>query len=225
MQTETARSQKINQQWQGIKQSKYYADISGDRKVLGKFKKAKREKLVNKHVDVHVDSFLSDVSDDAANEVKRHFGRKLLENVEEFQNWDKFSSDYLCDCLKPVVFSEKTAIIREGEPINEMTFVLQGKTWAYSNSSPITRQRHQEDCDVSRKELIDWAKNENSYRQLPISNKTIRALTDIEAFTLKADDLKCALLFRLVFKMAATLIQLVWRFKKHKHAKDKNAKR
>ena len=144
--------------------------------------------------------------------------------VEEFQNWDEFSLDYLFGCLKPVVFSERTVIIQEGDPINVMTFVLQGKTWAYSKKLSITIQRHQDHCDVRRKELIDWAKNENSYQQLPISDRTVRALTDVEAFTLKADDVKCALLFRPVSKEAAALIQLVWRFKKHKRANDKNAK-
>ncbi|KDO56064.1 hypothetical protein CISIN_1g042686mg [Citrus sinensis] len=224
MQTEIARSQKINQKWQVIRQSKHYADISRDQNVRGQFKKAKREKLTNKHVDVRIDSFISDLSLDAEKEVKRHMGRKLLRKVEEFQNWDEFSLDYLFGCLKPVVFSERTVIIQEGDPINVMTFVLQGKTWAYSKKLSITIQRHQDHCDVRRKELIDWAKNENSYQQLPISDRTVRALTDVEAFTLKADDVKCALLFRPVSKEAAALIQLVWRFKKHKRANDKNAK-
>ena len=130
----------------------------------------------------------------------------------------------LCVYLKPVVYSEGTTIIREGEPINRMTFVLRGKTLAYSNSLPDIRHRHQEDCNVRRKELIDWVENGNSYQQPPISDRTIRALTNVEAFILKADDLKYALDLRLVFKRAATGIQSVWRFKKHKRANDKNAK-
>ncbi|KAL9412445.1 hypothetical protein AB3S75_045970 [Citrus x aurantiifolia] len=224
MQTETARSQKINQKWQGIKQSKHYAEISGDRKVLRKFTKAKREKFVNKHVDVHIHSFLSDLSQDAANEVKRLIGRTHLEKVEELKNWDKFSLDRLCGYLKPVVYSEGTEIIREGEPINEMTFVLQGKIWAASDRMTITGHRQQDNFNVRRKELIDWVENGNAYQQLPTSDRTIRALTNVEAFTLKADDLKYALDLRLLFNKCAALIQLVWRFKKHKRANDKNAK-
>ncbi|XP_006490528.1 cyclic nucleotide-gated ion channel 1-like [Citrus sinensis] len=221
MQIETARSQKINPRWQGLKQSKHYAVISGDRKVLRKFKKAKRENLVNKHVDVHINSFLSDLSQDAANEVKRLIGRTHLEKmqVNEFENWSEKSLGYLCEFLKPVLFIERTRIIRAGDPIDEMIFVLKGKLWTYASRNVTTttasnsrrsRENHLEDGDFFGKELIAWAQDESS-SNLPISNKTIQALTDVEAFTLIADDLKHVLSFRR--NQAALFLQSYWRFR------------
>ncbi|KAH9677243.1 cyclic nucleotide-gated ion channel 1 [Citrus sinensis] len=184
MQSETARTHKINRMCQEIKQSKYYGDISGDPELRGKFEKSRREKLVN-----------------------------------EFEKWSEKSLGYLCKFLKPVFFIERTRIIREGDPIDEMIFVLKGKLWTYSSRNVTTttasnsrrsRENHLEDGDFFGKELIAWAQDESS-SNLPISNKTIQALTDVEAFTLIADDLKHVLSFRR--NQAALLLQSYWRFR------------
>ncbi|KAH9677242.1 cyclic nucleotide-gated ion channel 1 [Citrus sinensis] len=219
MQSETARTHKINRMCQEIKQSKYYGDISGDPELRGKFEKSRREKLVNKYAHIPINSFLSDVSGDAANKGKRLIGRTHLQKVNEFEKWSEKSLGYLCKFLKPVFFIERTRIIREGDPIDEMIFVLKGKLWTYSSRNVTTttasnsrrsRENHLEDGDFFGKELIAWAQDESS-SNLPISNKTIQALTDVEAFTLIADDLKHVLSFRR--NQAALLLQSYWRFR------------
>ena len=143
----------------------------------------------------------------------------MYTQVNEFENWSEKSLGYLCKSLKPVFFIERTRIIREGDPIDEMIFVLKGKLWTYASRNVTTttasnsrrsRENHLEDGDFFGKELIAWAQDESS-SNLPISNKTIQALTDVEAFTLIADDLKHVLSFRR--NQAALFLQSYWRFR------------
>ncbi|KAK3219173.1 hypothetical protein Dsin_013143 [Dipteronia sinensis] len=47
--------------------------------------------------------------------------------------WSDASLLHLCDCVKLIVYAERTRIVREGDPINEMLFVLQGKLWTFSS--------------------------------------------------------------------------------------------
>ena len=107
----------------------------------------------------------------------------------------------LCDVVKPVVFTERSYILREGNPIDQMLFVLQGKLWTYTSrsitgfsSNSGNLNNHLEDGDFSGEELIAWAKADRDSSNLPISTKTIQALTNVEAFVLMADDLKQVLL-------------------------------
>lgn len=136
----------------------------------------------------------------------------------------------LCDCLKPVFFVERTRIIREGDPIDEMLFVLKGKIWTYTSRNLIPvlidlrrREHHLRDGDFFGQELIAWAQNERS-SNLPISTRTIQALTNVEAFTLMADDLKHVLLLA-DFDRAAVLLQSYWRFRRFLREKKNAQKR
>lgn len=140
--------------------------------------------------------------------------------VNQFENWSEKWLGYLCEFLKPVFFIERTRIIRAGDPIDEMIFVLKGKLWTYSSRNVTTttasnsrrsRENHLEDGDFFGEELIAWAQDESS-SYLPISNKTIQAYTDVEAFTLIADDLKHVSSLRR--NQAALLLQSYWRFRK-----------
>ena len=42
--------------------------------------------------------------------------------------------------VKPVVYAERTCFVREGDPINEMLFVLHGKLWNFSSSASSTNK-------------------------------------------------------------------------------------
>ena len=107
----------------------------------------------------------------------------------------------LCDVVKPVVFTARSYILQEGNPIDQMLFVLQGKLWTYtsrsiagSSSNSGNLNNHLEDGDSAGEELIAWAKADRDSSNLPLSTKTIQALTKVEAFLLMADYLKQVLL-------------------------------
>lgn len=125
--------------------------------------------------------------------------------VEESKKLDEATLDALCDCVKPAFFIERAHIVREDYPIDEMLFVVQGKLWNYTSKSRASgsarfnnhrdndnksKKDHLKDGDFCGEELVAWAMDDPSSSNLPISTRTIQALTKVEAFALMADDLK-----------------------------------
>lgn len=98
----------------------------------------------------------------------------------------------LCDSLKPILYSEGTYIVREGEPVESMVLIMRGTVLSMSmsdgrHSSPAALKAGDFCCE----ELFTWALDPNaSLFNLPNSTRTARASCEVEAFTLKAEDLK-----------------------------------
>ncbi|TXG71157.1 hypothetical protein EZV62_006092 [Acer yangbiense] len=148
---------------------------------------------------------------DVINNLKRELGLELIKKVERFRRWNDASLLHLCDRIKPMVYAELTCIVREGDPIDEMLFVLHGKLWnssaASSTNNVSPRDRRKEilkDGDFWGEELVNRIQDESSFSSLSsktlislhlkkkklISHTTIKALTKVEAFVLSIDDLK-----------------------------------
>ncbi|KAK0598358.1 hypothetical protein LWI29_033968 [Acer saccharum] len=149
---------------------------------------------------------------DVRNNLKCKLGLELIRKVERFREWSDASLLYLCDCIKPRVYPELTCIVREGDPIDEMLFVLHGKLWSFSSAASSTnnvppRDRREEflkDGDFWAEELVNRVQDESSSSSLSkilislhlkgkkklISHTTIKALTKVEVFVLRIDDLK-----------------------------------
>ncbi|KAK0598802.1 hypothetical protein LWI29_038115 [Acer saccharum] len=132
---------------------------------------------------------------------KRELFLELIKKVERFRRWSDTSLLHLCDCIKPVVYDERTHIVREGDPINEMLFVLHGKLWNFSSAASSTnnvpphdwRKEFLKDGDFWGEEIVNWVQDESSSSSSSdklISQTTIQALTNVEAFVLRIDDLK-----------------------------------
>ncbi|KAI9160118.1 hypothetical protein LWI28_005226 [Acer negundo] len=131
---------------------------------------------------------------------KRELCLELIKKVERFRRLSDTSLLHLCYCIKPVVYAELTCIVREGDSIDKMLFVLHGKLWNFSSAASSTnnvspRDRRKEilkDGDFWGEELVDWVQDESSYSSSNklISHTTIKALTKVEAFVLRIDDLK-----------------------------------
>ncbi|KAK2654114.1 hypothetical protein Ddye_013970 [Dipteronia dyeriana] len=141
----------------------------------------------------------------------------------------------ICERLKPVLYPAQTRIVGEGDPIDEMFFIMSGKL-----SSSISRDMNlsgdplylDEFCG---EELSTWVVDlqSSSNLRLPIATRTITTHTEVEAFALMATDLKDVLnQFRghYTFRYhslkwrcwAAWIIQVNWRcycLKKHEDVK------
>lgn len=96
---------------------------------------------------------------------------------------------YLCYCVKPVFHTQRTCIIRGGDPIDEMLFVVKGKLRIYTDDRR-SRNVYLKDGDFCGEELVSWYRADPNSSNLPRSTKTIQVLTDVEAFALLADDLQ-----------------------------------
>ncbi|KAL0290795.1 UNVERIFIED_CONTAM: Cyclic nucleotide-gated ion channel 1 [Sesamum calycinum] len=85
-----------------------------------------------------------------------------------FEKMDEQLLDAMCSRLKPVLYTENSFIVREGDPVDEMLFIMRGNIFTMTTNGA---------------ELV-------SSTRLPISTRTVQAVKDVEAFCLMPDDLK-----------------------------------
>lgn len=110
-----------------------------------------------------------------------------------FARMDEQLLDAMCDRLKPVLYTEKSCIVREGDPVDEMLFVMRGKILTITTNGGRTgffNSVYLKAGDFCGEELLTWALVPNSSSSLPISTRTVQAVSDVEAFALMAEDLK-----------------------------------
>ncbi|KAG6505104.1 hypothetical protein ZIOFF_037452 [Zingiber officinale] len=113
--------------------------------------------------------------------------------VPMFEIMDDQLMDAMSARLKPVLFTENSCIVREGDPVNEMLFVMRGKLESTTTNGGRTGFFNSDILkagDFCGDELLTWALDPNIHTSLPISTRTVKTLTDVEAFALLADDLK-----------------------------------
>lgn len=117
----------------------------------------------------------------------------VLNQVPMFEKMDEQLLDALCDRLKPALYTENSYIIREGDPVDEMLFVMRGRLLTMTTNGGRTgffNSEYLKAGDFCGEELLTWALDPHTSSNLPISTRTVRALTEVEAFALKAEDLK-----------------------------------
>ncbi|KAJ0255482.1 Ion transport domain-containing protein [Hirschfeldia incana] len=129
------------------------------------------------------EALLRSLPKDIRLETKRHLYMKLLMRVEWLYSvGDDWLLDELCDRVKPVFYSAKSFIVREGDPVKEMLFVTRGELEMGTTC---------EQCALWAGDLLFFVLDPQIH-SLPILKRTVKAATDIEGFTLSADDLEFA---------------------------------
>ncbi|KAJ6418780.1 hypothetical protein OIU84_002040 [Salix udensis] len=130
---------------------------------------------------------------DLRRDIKRHLCVPLLKRVPVFEKMDEQVLDAMCDRLKPVLYIEESYVVREGDLVDEMLFVMQGKlstTTINGGRTAVFIPEYLEAGEICGEELLTWALDPRSSSNLPISTRTVRTITEVEAFALMADDLK-----------------------------------
>lgn len=115
-----------------------------------------------------------------------------------FEKMDEQLLDAMCDRLKPVLYTQTSFIVREGDPVDEMLFVMRGSILTVTTNGGRTGFFNSVVLaagDFCGEELFTWALDPKSSSpkfssSLPTSTRTAEAITDVEAFALVADDLK-----------------------------------
>lgn len=149
--------------------------------------------------------------------------------------------DAICERLKPALCTVGTSLVREGDPVNEMLFIIRGHLDSYTTNGG--RTGFFNSCcigpgDFCGEELLTWALDPRPSVILPSSTRTVKAISEVEAFALIAEDLKfVASQFRRLHSKqlrhkfrsyshqwrtwAACFIQAAWRrFKRRKEAAE-----
>ncbi|KAJ4728130.1 Cyclic nucleotide-gated ion channel 1 [Melia azedarach] len=142
---------------------------------------------------VEEEALIGNLPKDLRRDIKRHLCWNLLMRVPMFEKMDDQLLDAMCDRLKPVLYTEKSFIVREGDPVDEMLFVMRGNLTSMTTNGGRTgffNAVYLEAGDFCGEALLTWALDPQSSSHLPISTRTVQALTEVEAFALMADDLK-----------------------------------
>ncbi|KAK2985282.1 hypothetical protein RJ640_009795, partial [Escallonia rubra] len=190
---------------------------------------------------VHEEAILHGLPADLRRDIQRHLCLDLVRRVPFFSQMDDQLLDAICERLVSSLSTEGTYIVREGDPVSEMLFIIRGRLESSTTNggrtgffnSIIMRPGH-----FCGEELLTWALLPKSTVNLPSSTRTVRALVEVEAFALRAEDLKfVANQFRRLHSKklqhtfrfyshhwrtwAACFIQAAWRrYKRRMTAKD-----
>lgn len=101
--------------------------------------------------------------------------------------------DAICERLISSLSTEGTYIVREGDPVTEMLFIIRGRLESSTTNGGRTGFFNSimlRPGDFCGEELLAWALLPKSTTNLPSSTRTVRALVQVEAFALRAEDLK-----------------------------------
>ncbi|WOL02124.1 cyclic nucleotide-gated ion channel 1 [Canna indica] len=142
---------------------------------------------------VDEEHLLQNLPKDLRRDIKRHLCLSLLKRVPMFEKMDDQLMDAMSDRLKPVLYTESSCIVREGDPVNEMLFIMRGKLESMTTNGGRTgffNSNIIKAGDFCGEELLTWALDPNIVSILPISTRTVKTLSEVEAFALMADDLK-----------------------------------
>lgn len=142
---------------------------------------------------VDEEAIVQSLPKDLRREIKRHLCLALVKRVPLFENMEERLLDAICERLKPSLYIENTYIVREGDPVDEMLFIIRGHLESVTTDggrSGFFNRSLLKEGDFCGEELLTWALDPKSGINLPSSTRTVKALTEVEAFALAADELK-----------------------------------
>ncbi|KAA8541999.1 hypothetical protein F0562_023151 [Nyssa sinensis] len=142
---------------------------------------------------VDEESLVQSLPKDLRRDIKRHLCLNLVRRVPLFANMDERLLDAICERLKPSLYTENNYILREGDPVDEMLFIIRGRLESVTTDggrSGFFNRGFLKEGDFCGDELLTWALDPKAGSNLPPSTRTVRALTEVEAFALIADELK-----------------------------------
>ncbi|GMH30657.1 hypothetical protein Nepgr_032500 [Nepenthes gracilis] len=142
---------------------------------------------------VDEESLVHSLPKDLRRDIKRHLCLALVRRVPLFENMDERLLDAICERLKPSLYTEYTYIVREGDPVDEMLFIIRGRLESETTDggrSGFLNRSTLKEGDFCGDELLTWALDPRSGANLPSSTRTVKAITEVEAFALEAEELK-----------------------------------
>ncbi|TXG58499.1 hypothetical protein EZV62_016328 [Acer yangbiense] len=142
---------------------------------------------------VDEEAILKDLPMDLRRDIKRHLCLDLVRQVPLFDRMDDKMLDAICQRLKPYLCTPGTCLVREGDPVNEMLFIVRGHLDSYTTDGG--RTGFFNSCrigpgDFCGEEMLTWALDPRPSVILPSSTRTVKAITEVEAFAFIAEDLK-----------------------------------
>ncbi|XP_065625369.1 cyclic nucleotide-gated ion channel 17 [Quercus suber] len=190
---------------------------------------------------VDEEAILRGLPADLRRDIQCHLCLDLVRRVPFFSQMDGQLLDAICERLVSSLSTAGTYIVREGDPVTEMLFIIRGRLDSSTTNGGRTGFFNSiilRPGDFCGEELLAWALLPKSTVNLPSSTRTVRALNEVEGFALRAEDLRfVANQFRRLHSKklqhtfrfyshhwrtwAACFIQAAWhRYKRRMTAKD-----
>lgn len=142
---------------------------------------------------VDEETILTSLPTDLRRDIQRHLCLDLVRRVPFFSQMDDQLLDAICERLVSSLCTEGTYIVREGDPVTEMLFIIRGRLESSTTNGGRTGFFNSitlKPGDFCGEELLGWALHPKSSLNLPSSTRTVRALVEVESFALRAEDLK-----------------------------------
>ncbi|KAK1323906.1 putative cyclic nucleotide-gated ion channel 17 [Acorus calamus] len=142
---------------------------------------------------VDEETILRALPTDLRRDIQRHLCLDLVRRVPLFSQMDDQLLDAICERLVSSLSTQGTYIVREGDPVTEMLFIIRGKLESSTTNGGRTGFFNSITLlpgDFCGEELLAWALLPKSSPNLPSSTRTVRTLVEVEAFALCAEDLK-----------------------------------
>ncbi|TVU16308.1 hypothetical protein EJB05_39865 [Eragrostis curvula] len=142
---------------------------------------------------VDEESLVQTLPKDLRRDIKRHLCLGLVKRVPLFENMDERLLDAICERLRPALYTEDEFILREGDPVDEMHFILHGCLESVTTDggrSGFFNKVQLKEGSFCGDELLTWALDPKSAANFPASSRAVKALTEVEAFALCAEELK-----------------------------------
>ncbi|XP_048437645.1 cyclic nucleotide-gated ion channel 1 isoform X2 [Pyrus x bretschneideri] len=150
------------------------------------------EQILKGNEDVDMEHLFSMLHWRVRKSIKHHLCMDTIKKVPLLHNLDEQVLQAVCGNLKQVRYAEDSFIVREGEPLDKMLFITQGIAWIYASSSSNTGGNGcLQKTDFYGEQLLSWALKSSSFSDIPISTRTVKSHTKVEAFALMAVDVKC----------------------------------
>ncbi|KAH1246896.1 Cyclic nucleotide-gated ion channel 17 [Glycine soja] len=130
---------------------------------------------------------------DLRRDIQCHLCLNLVRRVPFFSQMDDQLLDAICERLVSSLSTQGTYIVREGDPVTEMLFIIRGRLDSSTTNggrSGFFNSIILRPGDFCGEELLSWALLPKSTINLPSSTRTVKALSEVEAFALRAEDLK-----------------------------------
>ncbi|KAL8546020.1 hypothetical protein ACS0TY_005943 [Phlomoides rotata] len=134
---------------------------------------------------------IRDLPEGLRRDIKRFLCLDLIKKVPLFHSLDDLILDNICDRVKPLVFSKDEKIIREGDPVPRVVFIVRGYVKSSQNlSRGIVATSLIEPGGFFGDELLSWCLRRPFVDRLPASSATFTCIEPTEAFALYADHLR-----------------------------------
>ncbi|KAL0431754.1 UNVERIFIED_CONTAM: Cyclic nucleotide-gated ion channel 2 [Sesamum radiatum] len=134
---------------------------------------------------------IQDLPEGLRRDIKRFLCLNLIKKVPLFHSLDDLILDNICDRVKPLVFSKDEKIIREGDPVPRIIFIMRGSVKSSQNlSRGIVATNILKPGGFFGDELLSWCLRRPFIDRLPASSATFTCIESTEAFALNANDLR-----------------------------------